>query len=229
MKLVLSAEHAGNIIPPPYRHLFPDQSVLNTHLAYDPGTAALFDHLAPLTPHHHRTSVSRLLIEANRSLHHPKLFSSHTTHLSKAEKQTLIGEHYLPYRNAVQTDIRTLIQAGEHVLHLSLHSFTPQLNGHIRACDLALLYDPSRIGEKNLSSQFLAELHHKQPRLRLRKNFPYRGTADGFTTALRKTFPSAYLGIELEINQALIAQKSPQRTRLFNTLSSLLSHLCDPD
>jgi len=36
----------------------------------------------------------------------------------------------------------------------------------------------------------------------VRRNFPYKGCNDGFTSTLRKKFPNdAYLGIELEINQ----------------------------
>jgi len=36
----------------------------------------------------------------------------------------------------------------------------------------------------------------------VRRNYPYAGKNDGFTTYLRRRFPSdAYLGIELEINQ----------------------------
>jgi hypothetical protein len=38
--------------------------------------------------------------------------------------------------------------------------------------------------------------------LKTRLNYPYLGTADGFTVYLRRRFPpDAYLGIELEINQ----------------------------
>ncbi len=36
----------------------------------------------------------------------------------------------------------------------------------------------------------------------VRRNYPYRGNADGFTTYLRKKYPgSKYIGIEIEINQ----------------------------
>ena len=38
--------------------------------------------------------------------------------------------------------------------------------------------------------------------LRVRRNYPYRGDADGLTTTLRRRFPwQRYLGIEIEVNQ----------------------------
>ena len=40
------------------------------------------------------------------------------------------------------------------------------------------------------------------PGWRVRRNYPYRGCADGFTTALHRKFSNVYYaGIELEVNQ----------------------------
>ena len=50
------------------------------------------------------------------------------------------------------------------------------------------------------------------PDLRVRLNYPYRGDSDGLTTWLRRRHPAArYLGIELEINQALVGGRRWQR------------------
>jgi hypothetical protein len=39
----------------------------------------------------------------------------------------------------------------------------------------------------------------------VRLNYPYAGAADGLTTWLRRRHPqSRYLGVELEINQAIV-------------------------
>jgi hypothetical protein len=46
----------------------------------------------------------------------------------------------------------------------------------------------------------------------VRRNYPYRGTADGFTTYLRRQFSARkYLGIELEVNQSLLGRQ-PRET-----------------
>jgi predicted N-formylglutamate amidohydrolase len=43
------------------------------------------------------------------------------------------------------------------------------------------------------------------PGLAIMMNYPYRGVADGHTTALRRRFGDrGYLGLELEINQNLV-------------------------
>ena len=40
------------------------------------------------------------------------------------------------------------------------------------------------------------------------RNRPYRGTADGLTTALRSRYlPSRYFGIELEVNQRFFSDQ----------------------
>jgi hypothetical protein len=46
------------------------------------------------------------------------------------------------------------------------------------------------------------ELKARAPDLKVRRNYPYSGTSDGFTAYLRRRFPAGvYIGIELEINQ----------------------------
>jgi hypothetical protein len=48
-------------------------------------------------------------------------------------------------------------------------------------------------------------LQPRIPELRIRCNYPYRGTADGLVRSLRHRFSyQDYLGLELEVNQALL-------------------------
>jgi predicted N-formylglutamate amidohydrolase len=82
-----------------------------------------------------------------------------------------------------------------------VHSFTPVLAGEVRTCDIGLLYDPRREAEGKFAEAWRKGLAERLPGFRIRKNYPYRGAADGFTTYLRKQFPRSYLGIELELNQ----------------------------
>jgi hypothetical protein len=43
------------------------------------------------------------------------------------------------------------------------------------------------------------------PELKVRRNYPYAGKADGLTSHLRLRFPQrAYVGIELEVNQRIV-------------------------
>jgi hypothetical protein len=49
----------------------------------------------------------------------------------------------------------------------------------------------------------------------VRRNYPYLGVGDGLRTALRGVFSEEeYIGIELEVNQALLVGSASERARL---------------
>lgn len=202
MKLVLTCEHGGNEIPEKYKSLFLNaKEALDSHRGYDLGALDLFQQLNNLADFSKAQKVSRLLIETNRSLHHPQIFSEFTQPLGREEKEEIIENYYKPYRNSVEKAISELIAEGEEVLHFSVHSFTPNLNGEERTADIGLLFDPGRTAEKEFSRKFKKILREISPDLKIRYNYPYLGKSDGFTTYLRKKFPNYYRGIELEVNQ----------------------------
>lgn len=201
---LISCEHGGNRIPAAYRHLFAGQGeVLRSHRGYDPGALRMArDLAAALAAPLHACTVSRLLIELNRSPRHARLYSEFTRDASPELRHELIERYYLPYRDAVETRIGTMTSSGLRVVHLSSHSFTPELDGAVRDADIGLLYDPRRGGERALCREWRLALGRHAPGLKVRMNYPYAGTADGFTTYLRRRFSGTdYLGIELEINQ----------------------------
>jgi predicted N-formylglutamate amidohydrolase len=101
--------------------------------------------------------------------------------------------------------VRQSVSRGRRVIHISSHSFTPKLSGKVRRADVGLLYDPVRQGEVELCARWKASLAVLAPALRVRRNYPYAGKGDGLTRHLRSRFPDhAYVGIELEINQAIV-------------------------
>lgn len=201
LAVVFTCEHGGNKIPAAYKALFAShEDVLESHRGWDPGALVLARQLAEAcqAPLHFLT-VSRLLVEVNRSRHHRALFSPFTRGLPKPEKQAILAAHYLPHRQQVEAHIAHLIDQGQRVLHIGVHSFTPVLGEEVRNADIGLLYDPSRSGERTFCHAWRAQL---QSSFRVRLNYPYLGTSDGFTTYLRTQFADAnYAGIELEVNQ----------------------------
>jgi predicted N-formylglutamate amidohydrolase len=202
--VVITCEHGGNQVPSQYRALFAGHAeLLNSHRGFDPGALELARRFAkagawPL----HFSTTTRLLVELNRSSHHRALFSAVTRGCDAEVKAEIVRAHYEPYRHSVQTEIEREVKRGRGVLHLSVHSFTPELNGEIRRADVGLLYDPRRKGEVGFCESWRARLRATRPELAVRRNYPYLGSADGFTTALRKRFPAkSYVGVELEVNQ----------------------------
>jgi predicted N-formylglutamate amidohydrolase len=202
--IVLSCEHGGNRTPPDFRSLFrPYSKLLATHRGYDVGALALAKRLAAATrsPLHFAT-VTRLLVDLNRSIGHPNLFSEIARPLDRPALEQVLLRHYHPYRRAVQDDVASRVDAFGRVLHLSVHTFTPVLAGVVRTADVGLLYDPKRPAERDFCLRWRDAILRRRPSLRVRRNSPYRGVADGLVSHLRKRFPSdAYVGVELEVNQ----------------------------
>jgi predicted N-formylglutamate amidohydrolase len=209
--VMLSCEHGGNEVPNQYQHLFADHlDVLETHLALDIGALSIADKLHEvLGCDYIKTTVTRLLIDCNRRIKHPQCFSMFTQNLPLDEKQTLIDQYYLPYRQQASKMIQRHIDKGQQVLHLSIHSFVPELNGETRNAAISLLYDPKRHGEKEVARIWQNLMLNQPSNYRVRMNYPYKGDSDGFTSELRKHHPeSDYLGIEVECNQALVHDRS---------------------
>lgn len=207
---VLSCEHAGNLIPEQFLPLFSEhQDVLNTHRGIDIGANYLFEQLSAsqVWDHAQKMEISRLLIEMNRSLHHPRLFSEFSNSLPPSTKKELINHYYLPYRLQLENIVRQAQENQLFVFHLSVHSFTPVWEGESRKGDICWLYDPGRPTEKRLADR-LTTLGKKETAYLFRRNYPYLGKADGFTTYLRKRFAVNYAGIELEVNQRFFTDGS---------------------
>jgi predicted N-formylglutamate amidohydrolase len=219
--LVLSCEHAVNTIPKKDNQVFlPYVELLQTHRGIDLGALSIARHLKKsLSCELVEAKVSRLLIDCNRSLTHAHCFSEITKGYSEIEKQHLIDAYYLPFSQQVIELVQKHITQDFQVWHLSIHSFTPILDNQIRDADIGLLYDPHRPSEKKLASLWQSEIKKLSPTYQVRKNYPYKGTSDGFTNTLRSQFSDAeYVGIEVESNQALV-QHASTFTALKQTLA----------
>lgn len=206
---ILTCEHARNTIPIAYQSLFTHaRQDLKGHRGFDIGSEIIFDTLSSaLSCFSKKGEYSRLLVDLNRSESSHSLFSTYMQPLSIEEKKHVLYTYYVPYRKKVVSEIEKNIKIGKTILHLSIHSFTPILNGVERQTDIGLLYDPKDYSEKLYCSNLKSNLQEILPDFVIRKNYPYRGNADGFTTFCRKIFPAHYLGIELEFNQKHLYDK----------------------
>lgn len=202
--LLLTCEHADNRVPARYREALRGAGrALRTHRGFDPGAHELARRLAraldaPLLA----CTTTRLLIDPNRSAGHPRRFSEWTRELPPDERARIAARYWEPHRREVEAWARARLTRGEHALHLSIHSFTPIWKGRRRDVDVGFLFDPRSRGERRLADAWLEALRTLEPRLRLRRNRPYRGDGDGLTTDLRQALGMRrYTGLELELNQ----------------------------
>ena len=202
LNILLTCEHGGNDVPEEYQHLFEDaRSALDSHRGYDIGILPFAEEMArcleaPLIS----STVSRLLVELNRSLGHHQLLSEFSDKLSEDSKAELLRKYYFPHRQTVAEAVERSLEYGR-VYHLTIHSFTPELRGQVRNADITLLYDYRCLAERRLSELWQQEIERRLG-VKVRRNYPYRGHTDGLTATLRRgRGENEYLGICVEVNQ----------------------------
>jgi predicted N-formylglutamate amidohydrolase len=228
---LVTCEHGGNRIPAPYRQLFQEQrALLDSHRGWDPGALVMANALAsarraPLVA----STVSRLVVDLNRSIGHPQLFSEVTRTAPTETRAQIVEQCYRPHREQVERLVCEAVSRGDRVIHIASHSFTPELHGRVRNADVGLLYDPRRRGEVEMCARWKASLAALDPALRVRRNYPYAGKDDGLTSHLRRRFAQTdYVGIELEVNQALVFAAGRRWTALRRALIDSLQTACAP-
>lgn len=198
--VLLTCEHGGNRVPQAYAGLFEGRRpLLESHRGWDPGTLELGRFLRRRFGWRLvATTATRLLVDVNRSLSSPELFSEITRRLPRDAKRRILARYYRPHRQTVHE----AVAAARSVLHVALHSFAPVWRGRRRATDVGILHDPARPRERALSLCWQRTLLRERPDLEIHLNRPYRGWTDGLTTHLRRRFGDRrYIGIELEISQ----------------------------
>ncbi|GAA5038407.1 hypothetical protein GCM10011506_34470 [Marivirga lumbricoides] len=204
-KYLITCEHGGNQIPTAYAADFAAHTqLLQSHRGWDKGAlaSALLISKRLHYPIYY-SEISRLLIECNRTLQHPELFSLISKDFSDKEKDKIIKKYYLPYRNKLEKFISENISQGHTIIHLSIHSFTPVLNGETRKTEIGILYDPDRTLESAYALKWQKHIQKKSDTWRVKMNYPYLGIDDGLTSYFRKLFLENYAGLELEINNKL--------------------------
>lgn len=212
-------------MPLPYERLFHGaEAVLASHRGYDIGALGVALEMASrLAAPIVFSTVTRLLIDLNRSLSEPGVFGELTRGLAGAERDEIVASFYAPYRASVERTVAAAIGAGHRVVHIGVHSCTDVLNDRVRDLDIALLFDEARPLEASFCSALRDALRDRAPELRYPFNEPYRGADDGLTTHLRSEYGAAdYLGIEVEVRQGMIGEEHQQR-QVGRLLSAALS------
>tara|TARA_Y100001980_G_C14556914_1_gene353495 strand:- start:3890 stop:4597 length:708 start_codon:yes stop_codon:yes gene_type:complete len=221
LQVVISCEHASNEVPEAYRSLFVQaESDLNSHRGWDPGSYDIAEHLGKhLESDPFVYPYTRLLVEPNRSLDNEQLFSEFSKLLSRKEKIQLVNTYYKPYRELVESQIRELTGKGP-VLHLGIHTFTPDWNGTRRDVDIGILFDPGRDYEQQYAHLLVDQLSGNG--FVVKENEPYLGISDGFTTYLRTRFEDTqYMGFEIEVSQGLLGRLSEVSALLSQAISKV--------
>ncbi len=205
-RLFLTCEHGGARVPAKYKKFFKAvKTTLATHRGLDIGALAVAKNLKKyLNTSLVYSDTTRLLVDLNRLPDSPTLISEFVINLDLYEKNKMLKDFYFPHRNAVTTEIKKAIAAKNVAIHVGVHSFTQKLNGKTRRMQLALLYDSKHVLEKQFCDAWIKELRKIFPEYIIARNDPYRGDVAGINQDYRKKFKDKYIGVEFEMNQALL-------------------------
>lgn len=229
---LFTAEHASAVIPVPVQDT--DIPFLTTHWAVDIGILPL---MKLLCEQHHAqgiyTQYSRLWIDTNRDPHQDGLIKTHIDDTPLSFNQSLteqdalqrLAEVHEPYHHAISSSITTHTKPP---LLVSLHSFTPIWNNHIRTMDIGVLFDRDE-ELAHICTELL-----QQEGFFVEENKPYSGKNGLIYSAHRHGTEKNIPYIELEFNQSIIC--TPQRikrvadkiSRVFSTLQNEYSTFLVP-
>jgi len=211
LKTVFTCEHGGNQIPDAYKEIFKGfEHVLTTFKAYDIGAMSLFKDLLEETGNYSNYfPYCRLLVDVDKSLDNPDLFSQAMIRAPEAARQKVLKDFYKPWRKDVEQNI-ALLMKDNHVIHCSVHTFPNTVNEELRKLDVAVLYDENRASDKFFAEHFLNLLSNENPRMQIEANYDIPGGKEGFVSQLRakRGFAKNYTGIQLEVSQSFPLGKS---------------------
>jgi predicted N-formylglutamate amidohydrolase len=209
---LLTADHAGRVIPRALGDLGVGPADLQRHIAWDIGIAGVTVRLAAALD---ATAVlqtySRLVIDCNRQPSVPSAFPqlSEATKvpanamLSAADRQARQAAIFDPYH----AEIRRLIanRAGRPTIYVAMHSFTPVYLGVKRAMQVAVLYNRNPV-----FSRILADLLRAESDLIVAENEPYRVSDETDYGVPVHAEGGGLDYAEIEIRQDLIADEAGQ-------------------
>lgn len=187
---VLVCDHASRRIPAQYGDMGLTEAERSSHIAWDPGALAVSQQLvtlldAPLVA----STVSRLVIDANRDLNAPDLIwtLSEATriaaneNLSDEERQFRIKAYHQPYHDAVEQVLGVRKSSGHKAILVCVHSFTPVFLGRARPWPIGLIHGKDTHFTRALRDALVAD----EPALNVGWNEPY-AALNGVTLTLEK-------------------------------------------
>ncbi len=211
--LLLLGDHAGRAIPAALAGLGVPPDAMDLHIAWDIGTAGLGERLATAVDACFiRQAYSRLVIDCNRRPETAGAMPAVSDGVvipgnadldpeARAARREAI---YAPYQARIGQELDTRQGRGQPTLLVSLHSFTPQMDGIVRPWRFGVLHR----GDSPLSHRVLGLLQAELGEL-VGDNRPYAMDEIDNTIPLHAD-PRRLDYLELEVRQDLIADAAGQ-------------------
>ncbi|WP_197170709.1 N-formylglutamate amidohydrolase [Novipirellula aureliae] len=233
MSVIISCETGGDRIPD-WLSLSPgverDAGILPLHKTDGPARYAATRMAAKLNERILLNEYSAGLVDVTRSIRHRSVFPVSAKKIQEHERKRLIEEVHVPYRERLKQAIADQIDEQGYSIHLSVRSFSLRKNGKLQRTDVGLLYDPAREDEVDFCLDWIDEMYADVPMVRVRRNYPRRGTVESIHTAMRTVFADhAYLGIEVLLNRAWAAREVYRRDEAIDGIARSLCVLLDDE
>lgn len=209
--MLLIGDHAGRLVPRGLGGLGLTPADMDTHIAWDIGVAGLGERLAArLDACFIRQAYSRLVIDCNRKpgarAAMPEISDGVTIPGNLGLKPQAMAarqaEIYQPYQDAIAAELDR--RADRPTILVSLHSFTPVMQGHVRPWRMGVLHR----GDSAFSGRVLTLLQGELGEA-AGDNEPYRMDETDNTVPLHAD-PRGLDYLELEVRQDLIAEPQGQ-------------------
>ena len=207
---LLLGDHAGREIPASLADLGLPKPELERHIAWDIGVAAYGTLLSQaLDAPFIRQRVSRLVIDCNRDPARadaiPQISDGAQVPgnqgLSPAARQARIAEVAQPYHAAIAAELDRRAARGLPTTLISLHSFTPRMNGFDRPWRFGVLHADN----SPYSRAVLARLRSEFGEAVVGDNQPYKMDEVDFTVP-HHAGGRGLDYLELEVRQDLVAE-----------------------
>lgn len=170
-------------------------------------------------------------VDVGRSSRHRGLFPPSIRKLDESTRQTILEEIYHPFRRQVRRRLSDMLLQHPYVVHISVRTFEPRTDaGQWRRGDVGLAYDPAREDEVDWCLDLIDEMWEATPELKIRRNYPRRGTQDSLTRTMRRHFEELnYLGIELMLNRAWASRGVSLRDEALIALAEAIGTVSNVD
>ena len=205
--VLLVCDHASNFIPRSLDNLGLSEAELQRHIAWDIGIAEVTRGLAErLDAPALLSHFSRLVIDPNRSLETESSIPVESDGvaipgnqgLSARERQARVAQFFRPYQQTIGRYLDRMSAEGPGPAMISMHSFTPVINGRERPWKIGVLWNR----DPRIPMPVMNELAARG--IPYGDNEPYSGRDYHGYTIHQQAEPRGIPNILLEVRQDLI-------------------------
>jgi len=212
--IVLTADHAGRLIPRALAQLGVPDSEMERHIAWDIGIEGVTRRMSALldAPAAIQT-YSRLVIDCNRDPSWPTampVVSEFTPipgnqALTDADRAARVAAIFTPYHDRITALLDARQAAGRRTVLVAMHSYTPSFKGERRDMQVGVLYNKDvRL------ARVMLDLLRAEGDLIVGDNAPYAITGDSDYGIPVHGEQRGLVHVEIEIRQDLIAHEDGQ-------------------